>query len=117
MFVILNKDFNILCEEKIIKDRDIIRGGMLPFEFDKDLLKNIDDLNLRFNLFYQDCVKAIDKETIMTLLLKFSGKDFDEKNIGTQMSTFGLFSPIEKKEIMANDIIKIFDGKEAKYFI
>jgi len=41
--LILEKDFNKLCEENIIKDKDMIRGGVFPFEVSEDLLKNIID--------------------------------------------------------------------------
>jgi len=41
--VIWEKDFNKLCEENIIKDKDTIRGSVFPLEIGEDLLKNIID--------------------------------------------------------------------------
>ena len=39
--LILDKDFDDLVKEGIIKDKDMIRGGMFPFEFEEDLLERI----------------------------------------------------------------------------
>lgn len=41
--LILEEDFNKLCEEGIIKDKDMIRGCVFPFEMNKELLKDITD--------------------------------------------------------------------------
>lgn len=41
--IILEKDFKKLCEENIIKDKDMIRGGVFPFKFNEDWLNDIAD--------------------------------------------------------------------------
>ncbi len=39
--LILEEDFDRLCQDGIIKDKDTIRGCLHPFEMNKDMLKNI----------------------------------------------------------------------------
>ena len=35
--IILEEDFKKLCDDKIIKDKDIIKGGMYPFDIKEEL--------------------------------------------------------------------------------